>query len=463
MKKRLRGINSLVFSVAVIGIFIVTTIFLGSLSGFQWDLTKNKSFTLSEQTLTTLQNLDEDITMKLFMSSAEDPMLTREVEDIAQQYAQASNKIKYEKYDLYQEPSLAKKYQLSSSSIVFERGDKRNVIGLYEMFNLGQAPGEYQFTGEEKMTAAIQSLVDDKVTKGYVLTGHEEAPLQQMSVFASSLAQENVELSELNLYEEGAIPKDADAIFLLGANQDISSKELAVLEEYVKGDGKLYISLGFNEDMANAWPNLSSLLRTLGVQYEPAVVVEPKKSILHDPFTIVPEYAGHDITAKLEEYQKVSLLSLAVPLKKVEGEGAAYNVEPIMKTTDKAYGETDLKSLMTGEGSANDDKDLQGPFNLGYAVSTTDGKPKAVVMGSVTNLLNDDIYTQGNRDFALNSVAWLQEKDNQVTIRPRQNDAYQLAYLTPTQASWILTTTVVLFPLVLLMIGAVLWWRRRKG
>lgn len=461
IKKSLKGINSFVFSAAVIGFFIVATIFLGSISGFQWDLTKNKSFTLSEQTISTLKGLDQQITMKLFMSSAEDTILTREVEDLAEQYHKESNKITYERYDLYQEPTLAKAYNLASTSIVFELGDKQHVIGLYEMFNIGQATGAYTFTGEEKMTQAIQNLINDQKSKGYVLTGHEEVPLSQMSVLQSSLSQENIELEELNLYEAGVIPEDADMLFIFGASQDISTKELGLIEEYLEGDGKLYMNIGFNEEMSGAWPNLTSLLGKLGVTYEDAIAVEPRESTLYDPFTIVPQYEEHEVTEKLAEYNKAILLSLAVPLKQEANEN--YTVTSVLNTTDTAFGETNLKELLSGQGSAQDDQDVKGPFDLAYAVSTTEGVPKAFIVGSVTYLLDNDIYTQGNRDFALNSVAWLNEREDQLSIRPRQNEAYQIAYLTGTQAKLIFVTTVVVFPLLLLIISAVLWWRRRRA
>ena len=45
MNKWIRGTNATVLSIAAIGIFILLTIFLHSLKGFQVDLTKNKNFT----------------------------------------------------------------------------------------------------------------------------------------------------------------------------------------------------------------------------------------------------------------------------------------------------------------------------------------------------------------------------------------------------------------------------------
>jgi ABC-type uncharacterized transport system involved in gliding motility auxiliary subunit len=78
-------------------------------------------------------------------------------------------------------------------------------------------------------------------------------------------------------------------------------------------------------------------------------------------------------------------------------------------------------------------------------------------------LSDNEITVQGNRDFAMNSVGWLQELKDQVTIRPRQGEAYQQALILPNQANMIFYGTVVVFPLCFLLVGGLIWWRRRKG
>ncbi|MFW5433775.1 GldG family protein [Paenibacillus apiarius] len=460
MKKWLRGTNAALLSAAVIGIFVLLTYFLQSLTGFQWDLTQDKSYTLSDQTTGTLSSIQNKVEMKLFLTPNDDPLLTRQVADMGQEFAKRNSHITFQQYDLLKEPSLAQQYELAGSSIVFEQGTKRKTVGLYEMFTAGDGNGAYKFSGEEKMTQALRSLSSDKKSKAYVLSGHEELPLAQLTALASSLGEDNIELQELNLYREGEIPKDADLVMLLGGSKDLSDKEAQLLKKYAEGDGKLYIALGFNSEMKQSWKNLDGLLQQLGVENKHAVAVEPKESILYDPFTIIPEYGTHDLTAKLSQYNLLTMLTLGLPLEAKES--GELEAEPILRTSAEAYGETDLARLIK-EGSEHGEEDINGPLTLGLAVTTPDGNPKAVVIGGSSYLEDRNIYTQGNRDFALNSVNWLQGNDDQVTIRPREHAAYQIAYLTPGQAQTVLWTTVIGFPLLLLLIGAGLWWRRRHA
>lgn len=457
MKTWLRRSNAAMISAAVIGIFVLITYIFQSFSGWQWDVTKDNSFTLSEQTLSTLASIEKPIAIKLFTTPNDDEVLVREVADMAEEYAKRNRNITFKRYDLLKEPSLAEQYKLTASSIVFEQETQRKTVGLFEMFQAGQGYS-YQFSGEEKMTQAMRSLASDHKSKAYVLSGHQEMPLAQMNVLRTSLQEDNVELQELNLLQEGSIPEDADLIMLIGMKQDLSEKEAQLLQKYVEGKGKLYIALGFNEKMAKEWTHLYGLMNSLGVDSTNSVAVEPSEGLLYDPFTIVPDYNEHEMTDKLIQYRMLLTLSLSVPLRISPND--AFEAHEILHTTEKAYGETDIPRLIQ-EGSERDDKDIAGPLTLGAAVKSKDGQPKAVIIGGSSYLADAYIYTQGNRDFALNSIHWLEENQDQVTIRPREKAAYQLAYLTPAQGKTILWVTVIGFPAVLLLIGAGLWWRRR--
>jgi ABC-type uncharacterized transport system involved in gliding motility auxiliary subunit len=96
-------------------------------------------------------------------------------------------------------------------------------------------------------------------------------------------------------------------------------------------------------------------------------------------------------------------------------------------------------------------------------VESADKKPKAVILGSSNFLVDQEIQSQGNKDFAMNSVGWLQEKKDQITIRPRQGDAYQEALMTPAKANTIFYSTIILLPFLFLLLGGFIWWRRRRG
>ncbi|CAG7656037.1 GldG family protein [Paenibacillus allorhizosphaerae] len=462
MNKWIRGTNAAVLSLAVIGIFIVVSIFLNSMKNLQVDLTQNKKFTLSEQTTQALKSLDKDVRILSLTSDQTEPFIKRQVVELAQEYKKRNSKITFDEYDMVQNPAIAKQYDVDPSGVlVVESGTQKKTIYYYDMFIPGQQQGEYRFSGEEKLTQAIVNLSAKEKSKVYFMSGHNEIPLNQMNTWRSGLESSNYEVKELNLLREGKIPDDADILFIIGPETDISDKETELIKNYMNGKGKLYMALGFNKDMVSGWKNIDGLMATYGIKDQHAIAIEPKQSVLYDPLTIIPEYGFHDITTKLQQYNLLTMMTLAVSLGNEPV--ADFPATAILKTTDKAYGETDLKLLADSSRSALDDKDVKGPLNLGYVVESKDKKPKAVVLGGSTFLVDRVIQQQGNRDFALNSVGWLHEQKDQVTIRPREGDALQQALLTGSQAKMIFYGTVLVFPLLFLVVGGTIWWRRRKG
>jgi hypothetical protein len=463
MNKWIRGTNAVVLSVAVIGIFLILTIFLHSVKGFQVDLTKNKSFTLSDQTVNTLNQLDKNVHITVFTNSGVDPFITRQVTDIIEEYKKRSGKITVDEYDMLQQPSKAKQYGVDQNgTVIFESGDQKKSVNFYDVFIPGQQQdGSYQFSGEEKFTQALLSLNSKEKHSVYVLSGHQEIPLNQMTLLKSSLEGANFVVNELNLYREGKIPDDAQMLLLLGPQTDLNDKETELINAYLKDKGKIYISLGFNKDMATNWKNIDAIMIGFGVKDQHAVAIEPKQTSLFDPLTIIPVYGAHEITQKLSEYNLLTMMSLAVTLN-AEAASGDWTATSLLNTTDKAYGETDINTLMQSQ-TKQDPTDIKGPLHLGYAVQNKDNKPKAVILGATTFLMDQEIQNQGNKDFALNSIGWLQEQKDQMTIRPRQGDAFQQALMTPGKANTIFYTTVILFPLLFLLIGGFIWWRRRRG
>jgi hypothetical protein len=463
MNKWIRGTNAVVLSAAVVGIFLILTLFLHSVKGFQVDLTANKSFTLSDQTLDTLKNLDQDIRIIAFTNSGENDFITRQVMDMLEEYKKRSGKLTVEQYDMLKQPSMARQYGVDASgTLIFELGEQRKNVNFYEMFNTGgQQDGSYQFSGEEKLTQALVSLTSKDKHFAYFLSGHQEVPLNQLSVLRSSLESDNYEVKELNLLREGKIPDDAQILFLVGAQNDLSDQETELIGAFLKDKGKIYIALGFNPDMTTKWKNIDSIMSQYGIKDQHAIAIEAKQTTLFDPLTIIPEYGYHSVTSKLSEYNLLTMMSLAVALN-TEGASEEWTQTALLRTTSQAYGETDIPTLLKSQTSKGTN-DIAGPLNLGYAVEDKDKKPKAIILGGSTFLMDQEIQNQGNRDFALNSIGWLQEQTNQVTIRPRQGDAYIEAFVTASQANTIFYGTLVFFPLVFLLFGGLIWWRRRQG
>jgi len=460
----IRGTNSAVLSAAVVVLFVLSTLFLGSRTGLQWDLTANKRNTLSEKTITTLRNLKTDIRVLTFFESG-NQVGSRQILDLLKEYSKRTDRFTYTEVDIERDPMTARKYEVTTpGTIVVETKEgKTKKLYDYDMFSVNQ-DGSYAFAGEMKLTQAIVQLTSDKQLPVYLLSGHGEIPMSQLSSLTSALEGDNYAVKELNLLKEGKVPEDATAVFIIGPQNDLTDQELAVLREYVKGKGKLYVCIGYSANMAS-WKNIPALLGDLGVKSLNAVAVELRTTLFNNPLTVVPDYGFHETVNPLDEKGLVVVLPGAIALS-ATADHPDYRATALLRTSAQSYGKTNLDVFASGTVREEDVRkaagDIDGPLDLAYAVEDKDGKPKAIVVGNALFLNNQLIREQANENFALNTAAWLQENENLVTIAPRV-ETLQQAIITRGQANAVVWTSVVLYPAMFLAVGGLVWWRRRTG
>lgn len=465
MKNWIKGANSTVITIAVVGIFILLTLFLSSLSGLQWDLTTNKKYTLSDQTLEVLKSLDRDVHAIAFTEQS--GSVSPDVSGLLDEYHKRNKRFTWEEVNPIKEPSIAKKYEVTSyGTVVFESGGKTVSVSSYDLYNYNYYDYSYSFNGEAEFTSALIKLTSDKEYKGYFLTGHGELTVSQAYTLQRGLSNDNMTLTDLNLIKDGEIPEDADTIFVLGPVYDLSDEETEKLLNYLDNGGKLFMTIGIVDGMEE-WTNWPKIMEKVGIKSQSALVVESgDRALANDPFTIIPNYGIHDIVNKLDEQNRIAIMPASLALTTVEGSELTAKV--LLRTSNKAYGKTNLSYFTSAtqiprDAIAKAEGDLEGPLNIAYAIEDANGNPKAVVVGNSAFLQNTILQLQGNLDFALNSVGWLQERQDLVSIRPREEAALEQAYIKPNEADWIFYGTIVAFPLMFLVAGSVVWWRRRKG
>jgi ABC-type uncharacterized transport system involved in gliding motility auxiliary subunit len=133
--------------------------------------------------------------------------------------------------------------------------------------------------------------------------------------------------------------------------------------------------------------------------------------------------------------------------------------------------ETDLQAQSV---SYDQSKDMQGPVSM--AVSIAPQGDTSSTATTSTNTLKTRLVVYGDADFAsdswislnvtnldlfANSVSWLAGANELVSIRAKAADAPRTITLTTGQQSVLFFSTVVGLPLLVILFGAFIWWRRR--
>ena len=85
---------------------------------------------------------------------------------------------------------------------------------------------------------------------------------------------------------------------------------------------------------------------------------------------------------------------------------------------------------------------------------------RIVVVGSGSFLANTYAGNGGNIDLGINMVNWLSKQDKLITIPPRAAKD-NTVNLSKTQLEFISIGLVIVLPLLLALVGGIVWWRRR--
>ena len=142
-----------------------------------------------------------------------------------------------------------------------------------------------------------------------------------------------------------------------------------------------------------------------------------------------------------------------------------YLVESLLTTSDSAYSKTDLNS-----GSLEkEDGDVDGPFDLGVSITETvdDDKETHIIYYSTSNLLQSQInqmVSGGNEKLVMASLSSLVDTEDSATVSI-PSKSLEVSYLTLTayDASFWKICTIGLIPGAFLLIGFMIWLKRRKA
>jgi ABC-type uncharacterized transport system involved in gliding motility auxiliary subunit len=287
------------------------------------------------------------------------------------------------------------------------------------------------------------------------------------------------------LAQAGAVPDDASVVIVAGPRTDFFATEIDALKKYLGKSGKLLLELDPPEKPDSPpLTNLIALAHEWGMDVGTDIVVDVSgMGRLLGTDASVPvaaTYPSHPITQRFNFITAYPLARSVVP---VAGGVDGHIAQPFIETSPKSWAEADIKALLTtGTVSFDASKgDKQGPITIAAATSAASpaadaskpgdaSKPadaaapkpesRVAVIGDSDFAGNATLGIQGNRDLFLNTVGWLSQQENLISIRPKETDDRRITLTSAQQAN--LTWLVLLvIPGFIFSTGVYTWWRRR--
>lgn len=455
--KFVKGIDIVIFMLSIIGIIVIVNIVLKR-HDFKYDMTSNKIFSLSDQTKKVLKGLKKQVNIVVFARSGD--LAVREIKDLLEEYKNLSSQISLEVLDPDAQPAVAKHYNIKEyNTIIFESGLNKKYVTGREIFSSNYMTGEMQFNGEYHFTNAILSVAQGKQSVVYFTEGHLESDIYDggergFSEIRGAIQSENYIEKKLSILKEGKIPDDCSVLVILNPQKKFLPDEADTINKYLNNNGKLLVLL---DVLVNS--GLEKFLSEWGIQADNDIVVDVKSCFnllfMSKPTMPIPFYKLHDITKDLLKGNVMLVMNGVRSLSKIETNGI--NISLLLESGKDSWGETnfDLKKK-----PALDKKDKKGPLSLALAVNKGGSDTKIVVIGDSDFASNNMIGNPGNKDFFLNSVNWLAGEQEKISIRPKAADIRRISK--PQMAPMVFWISVIATPVIILIIGAIVWIKRMR-
>ncbi len=450
-------------SVAIVLGILIAINYIGARQNKRWDLTASKEYSLSDQTRNVLQKLDAPLQIMVFAQEGE----FQRYKDRLKEYEYASKNVSTEYVDPDKKPTVASQNQVQAyNTILFKyKGRTERVTS----------------DTEQDITTGIIKVVQGTTKKVYFTQGHgEKDPTSSdrdgYKAIADALTHENYTTDKLVLAQTGSVPDDAAVVVVAGPKTDFFPGEITALKNYLDKQGKLLLELDPPEK-ADAPPltNLIALAHDWGVDVGNDVVVDVSgmgQLIGTDQSVpVAASYPSHPIT---QRFKFLTAYPFARSVTPVSGGVNGHTAQGIVETSARSWAESDVKSLLTtGKVSFKADTgDKQGPITVAAAVSApapsapgaAPDAPKpetrVVVYGDSDFAANSGLGIQGNRDLFMNTIGWLSQQENLISIRPKEADDRRLT-MTAAQQTNVTWLSLFIIPGLVFFVGVSTWWRRR--
>ncbi|HEV2679920.1 MAG TPA: DUF4350 domain-containing protein [Rhodanobacter sp.] len=320
---------------------------------------------------------------------------------------------------------------------------------------------------ERSMTNALERLARGGERIVAFVTGDGERRADgkgnaDLGTFMMQLEQRGMRAVPLNFAQVSTVPQHTDLVVLASPSAALSPGAAKALTDYVDNGGNLlWLNEPGNDDLGT-----KPLADALGVRVLPGVLVDGSGTALglQDPRLIA--LGDYPIQAITRGFTLTTLFPQVSALARVNQTDWA--VVPFLRSSAQSW--TEFKPI-SNDGSSTIHYDaaageLKGPLDFGFALSRLSPSPdkseqRAVVIGDGDFLSNTFLGNGGNRALGERVFDWLLGDDKLVDLPPR-GAPDRLLRISQTELNTVSFGFLIALPLLLLLIGGLIVWRRRR-
>jgi ABC-type uncharacterized transport system involved in gliding motility auxiliary subunit len=417
-----------------------------------FDATANKRYSLSAETAKVLKGLKQGATITYFNQSTH----FQDAKDLLDEYANLSPQVHVQYVDPDKDPQLTRKDGIREfGTALVEIGAKKEIA---------------KSITEEGITGAfIRDLKSNTRTVCFVTGSGEhqidDSTREGLSRFKDLLATDDYVTTAIGLLEKAEVPGDCTVLVIAGPTHDYQQPAVDAIGNYVAHGGRALLMidppLRFGQGDIADNDALVNLVQSWGVTMDKDMILDlnPVGQVagLGPQVALVTTYASQPIVSDMKGTATGFPISRSLQIK---SSGKA-SVEKLFDSSPTSFATSNLSSPTL---KVNDPGNKAGPFTIAAAGTYDTGKPnlqgRFVVFGGSTWAANQFLNFNGNSDLALNTVNWLSSDEDLISIRPKPQEDRRVT-MTRAQLGMVRLVSQFALPLLVIVIGGGVWWRRR--
>ncbi len=466
------GINSAIITVVVLALVVI--VYLVTIDrNKKFDLTASKRFTLSGQTQKVLSRLEGPVNAYAFYSKQMDK---RSLSDLLGQYHYLYKDFNFEMIDPDLNPGIVEKMGVK------EYGEL--------LVKYSGKTEKAKSANEEGITNALIKLSQVSVKKVYFIKGHGEKSVEDYGNngydrISQAIKAENFEVDQILLLRAENVPDDCAVLVAAGPKSDYEQHEIDLIEKYMQSGGRVFFLLDPDEGQ-NHLNNVALLLEKYGLLLGNDVIIDPMSRVLSGDYfmPVISEYTYSPIT---KNFSLATFLKVVRSIGVKDSPGENIMTRIVARTGDSSWAETNVSDLFQKQKAKFDEGvDQKGPVSvMAYATVTLkdeksgaesqnesegensaaqdENKTKEAIVLAVgdSDFISNSMYqTQGNKDLFLNSLNYLADRGDLISVRPKQQESVYLT-MTAKQGRTAFLITILLIPLFVIAIGIFITVQRR--
>ncbi|MDR0312007.1 MAG: GldG family protein [Treponema sp.] len=459
---RYGGYAALITLAVIVGLILLNLI-VGQFSPYI-DMTESGLFSLTEQTLQVVDAVKSPVNFYgLWRPGEEYP----ELPQIIDLYLARNRNIRLELVDPNRNPGLLARFDranqgIPNGSLIVEGEKGFKVITPNDFYDFmdNYQNNTRSVTGlamERRITAALLFVATGQTPVIYEVTGHQETLLADLGL-QTMVERENFSVRQINLMQS-PIPDDASILLLNAPYSDLTQLEAERILNYLDKGGRLMILADlFTGDVTM----INEVLASYGFRLDYGYLVE--NDIYHTggaPYLVFPDMADHDITNPLVQQRTPVLIYNGMGMSELEAKRRTVELKPLLSSSAISFLRIDLLEDTVDQIAS----DIRGPITIGMTATDPswvqgDEPQTRIVAVASGALLATYQYAPGNMDFFLNSITWLQDRPETLSVRSKS------MFLLPMMINAFLINLygviiVIVIPVGFFIAGFVIWLRRR--